>query len=169
MILIKDPLILSLIVGILFLVFSYIWTPKILEFLKRKTFKAQETILMNMEKLMMSQNPSKMIRNCWILSSSLSALAFFAVWPNVILGLGLGIGTFLLSWEMLKRFTDSLWKAHCEKVASGLVEPLTVMCNGLKSGLGLSQVLDRVVKAYPGPACKRVSSGFEQGSARPKS
>ena len=152
--LLVHPLGLSLVIGLLVFICSYRWSHSILEFISKNTLGSQEEILAIMDKLLIQQKKEKIIRNCWILSITLGMLVFILLWPNVILSLVFGIGTLVLTWTGIKIILRSLWEQHCDKAVDQLVEALTIMCNSIKVGLGLSQALDRVVKGYSGPISK---------------
>ena len=147
------PLAMGFIVGGLIFIFSYFSSHKILAFFKDKTFGAQEEVLSILEKLLI-QRQKKAIRNCWILSCCLSALVVLILWPNIVFVLVFGPLSLVLAWQVMRLVFRSLWKSHCDKVVDQMVEGLVIMCNGLKVGLGLTQVMERVIGGYPGPLAK---------------
>ncbi len=148
--LLSHPLIFSLFIGSLIFIFSYRWIDTILHFFSTRTTDSQKEILDFADKLFITQKKEIIIRNCWILSISLSLLVFLLIWPNVIVSLIAGSFVFLGTWIGIKVLLQQLWKSHCDKVISQMVEALTIMCNSLKVGLSLPQAMDRVVKGYPG-------------------
>ena len=149
------PLAISFVAGGLIFVFSYFSSHKILAFFKDKTFGAQEEVLGILEKLLI-QNQKKAIRNCWILSCCLSALVILSLWPKIVFILIFGPFTLVLAWQGIRLVFRSLWESHCDKVVNQMVEGLVIMCNGLKVGLGLTQVMERVIGGYPGPLAKEL-------------
>ena len=149
-----QPLGLSLVVGLAAFICFYRFSHRILEFFSQKTFGAQEEILQIMDRLLISQKKESILKNCWIVSLSLTVLAFILLWPNVLLSLFLATAVFLLSWKGICLLLRGLWESHCDQVVSQMVEALTIMCNSLKVGLGLTQAMERVIKGYPGPLAK---------------
>lgn len=151
---IYNPLALSIVTGLAVFVCVYRFSDQILNFFSTKVLTAQQDILDIMDKLLITQKKETIIRNCWILSLSLSGLTVLMLWPNVLLSLGAGGAVLILTWIVIRIFLRSLWESHCDKVVAQLVEALTIMCNSLKVGLGLTQAMDRVIKGYPGPLAK---------------
>ncbi|MCY4512837.1 MAG: type II secretion system F family protein [Bdellovibrionales bacterium] len=149
-----NPLALSIVTGLAVFICVYRFSDQILNFFSTKVLTAQKEILDIMDKLLMTQKKEIIIRNCWILSLSLSGLVVLMFWPNVLLSLGVGGAMLLLTWLGIRLILRSLWESHCDKVVAQLVEALTIMCNSLKVGLGLTQSMDRVIKGYPGPLAK---------------
>ena len=151
---IYNPLALSIVTGLAVFVCVYRFSDQILNFFSTKVLTAQQDILDIMDKFLITQKKETIIRNCWILSLSLSGLTVLMLWPNVLLSLGAGGAMLILTWIVIRIFLRSLWESHCDKVVAQLVEALTIMCNSLKVGLGLTQAMDRVIKGYPGPLAK---------------
>ena len=151
---IYNPLALSIITGLTVFVCVYRFSDHILHFFSTKVLTAQQDILDIMDKLLITQKKEVIIRNCWILSLSLSGVTMLTLWPNVLLSLGAGGAMLVLTWLAIRMFLKSFWESHCDKVVGQLVEALTIMCNSIKVGLGLTQSMDRVIKGYPGPLAK---------------
>ena len=149
-----NPLILSLIVGLAVFICSYKWSHKVLSFFATKTLGAQEEILDIMERLLITQSKNKIITQCWIISISLGLLCVLLLWPNIIFGLIVGGGVLIFTWFGIRAILRSVWEKHCNQVVEQLVETLTIMCNSLKVGLGLTQAMERVIEGYPGPLAK---------------
>ena len=149
-----NPLILSGVVGLAVFICSYRFSDQILEFISKKVLGSQKEILDIMDRLLITQKKEIIVRNCWILSVSLSLLVFLLVWPNVLISVLLGAAVLVLTWVGIRTVLRYLWESHCNRVVDQLVEALTIMCNSLKVGLGLTQSMDRVVKGYPGPLAK---------------
>ena len=149
-----NPLILSGVVGLTVFICFYRFSDQILTFLSNKVLGSQKEILDIMDRLLVIQKKETIVRNCWILSLSLSGLVILIFWPNVLLSFILGGTVLVLTWLGIRMILRTFWESHCNKVVSQLVEALTIMCNSLKVGLGLTQSMDRVIKGYPGPLAK---------------
>ena len=78
-----NPLILSAVVGLAVFVCSYRFSDQILEFVSKKILGSQKEILEIMDRLLITQKKEIIVRNCWILSISLSLVVFLLLWPNV--------------------------------------------------------------------------------------
>ena len=141
-------------VALMVFVITYFNSERILQFLFKRTFGAQEEILNIMDKLLISQDKKKVKRNFWGISLGVSLLVFVALWPRVIVGLLASVFVFIGIWYVLKMLFRKLWEKHCDRVVHQMVEALTIMCNSLKVGLSLAQAMERVIKGYPGPLAK---------------
>ena len=150
----NNILILSLVVGAMTFIVSYLQSEKIFKFFSEKTLGAQKEILELMDKLFISQDKKKIKRNGWIVSGSFSLIVFLLLWPNVLVSLVGASLVFLGTWHVLRVLFRSLWEKHANRVVDQLVEALTIMCNSLKVGLSLGQAMERVIKGYPGPLAK---------------
>ena len=149
-----NPLALSAVIGLSVFICVYRFSDQILDFFSTKVLGAQKDILDIMDRLLMTQKKEIIVRNCWILSLSLSGLVILVFWPNVLLSLGAGGAMLIFTWLGIRTLLKTIWESHCDKVVAQLVEALTIMCNSLKVGLGLTQSMDRVIKGYPGPLAK---------------
>ena len=149
-----SPLALSVVTGLAVFICAYRFSDQILEFFSTKVLTAQKDILDIIDRLLITQKKETIIRNCWIVSLSLSGLVVLVFWPNVVISLVAGAAVMMFTWLGIRMLLKSLWESHCDKVVAQLVEALTIMCNSLRVGLGLTQAMDRVIKGYPGPLAK---------------
>ena len=141
-----DPFVLSLIVGFLVFVFFYIRWPGILRFFKDKTLSSQKEVLEIVDMMMLKTSKEKVVLWLWSLGLGLGLLIFLACWPHLVLGLGFGALGFLFSWLGVQRIMRTLWETRCNQVVNQMVEGLTIMTNGVKVGLSVTQAMERVIK-----------------------
>ena len=141
-----DPFVLSLIVGFLVFVFFYIRWPGILRFFKDKTLSSQKEVLEIVDMMMLKTSKEKVVLWLWSLGLGLGLLIFLACWPHLVLGLGFGALGFLFSWFGVQRIMRTLWETRCNQVVNQMVEGLTIMTNGVKVGLSVTQAMERVIK-----------------------
>jgi len=145
------PLVLSLFFGVLIFVFTYIRLPGILRFLKEKTLTSQKEILDTMEKMLFKISPDKVVLWLWLFGLSLGFVLFLLCWPNLLLGLGVGVLGFLGSWMGVQTVMRGMWESRCNKIVNQMVEGLIVMTNGVKVGLSIIQAMERAIKNVGGP------------------
>ncbi len=144
------PFVLSLVVGLLVFVFFYIHFPKIISFFKEKTLNSQKEILRIADRMMIKAPEEKMILYLWILGLGFGFLVFLACWPNLPLGVSLGAIGFLGSWVGTHQLMRARWEARSNKLVNEMVEGLTIMTNGVKVGLSVTQAMERVIKNMKG-------------------
>ena len=144
------PFVLSLVVGLLVFVFFYIHFPKIISFFKEKTLNSQKEILRIADRMMIKAPEEKLILYLWILGLGFGFLVFLACWPNLPVGVSLGAIGFLCSWVGTHQLMRSRWEARSNKLVNEMVEGLTIMTNGVKVGLSVTQAMERVIKNMKG-------------------
>ncbi len=145
------PLILSLIVGGFIFIACYLRFPKLIAFFKEKTFNSQKEVLEIVNKMMLKTKPEKVIALLWTLGLSIGFLFFLLCWPNLAFGLVLGLSGFLFSWIGVQHIMRSVWEKRSDQVVYDMVEGLTMMTNGVRVGLSITQAMERVMKNLPGP------------------
>ena len=148
---VQNDILLYLSFGTAIFFISYKWSPRVLDFIRDKTLSSQKEILEIIEKMRIQKNREKTVLWLWILSLAIAFLMFLITLPNVLLGLGLGFSAFLASWMGLRWVMRSLWTQYCETVADQMVEGMTLMANGMKVGLSVTQSMERVSEGMKGP------------------
>ena len=144
------PFVLSLLVGVLVFIFFYIRFPGILRFFQDKTLKSQKEVLEIAERMMIKAPKEKMIIWLWSLGLCFGFLLFLACWPNLPLGICMGAIAFLGSWLGLQQLARTFWEIRCNSVVAQMIEGLTIMTNGVRVGLSITQSLERVIKNMKG-------------------
>ena len=144
------PLVLALLVGALVFVFIYLRLPGFLNFFQGKQSASQKEILEIMDKMLIKTPKEKAVFYMWAGGSALGFILFLLVWPNLILGLGLGVIALLGSWLGVQMAMRNMWERRCNKVVNQMVEGLIVMTNGVKVGLSVTQSMERAVKNVGG-------------------
>ena len=145
------PLILSLVVGVFIFIACYLRFPALIRFFKEKTALSQKEVLEIVEKMMIKTKPDKVIAWLWTLGLGIGFLFFLLCWPNFPLGVGMGLIGFLLSWVGVQHTMRSMWEKRSNQVVLDMVEGLTMMTNGVRVGLSITQAMERVMKSMPGP------------------
>lgn len=145
-----QPLVLSLVVGILVFVFFYIRFPGILLFFREKTLNSQKEVLRIVDMMMLKAPEEKVILWLWSLGLGLGFLIFLACWPHLVLGLGFGAVGFLCSWIGVQQIMRVVWETRASRIVNQMVEGLVIMTNGVKVGLSITQALERVIKNMKG-------------------
>lgn len=129
----------------------YFGADKIVEKFLAKTFQKKEDIKKYMSLIGMDVNERKI--NIMILLSSwgLGGLFFIAIWPNVMVGLLLGIVISILGLMIPPLVFKYLYEKHCDQFVAQMVDGLTIMANGIKSGSNPMQTMQRVMEIMPNP------------------
>jgi len=129
----------------------YIWNERVIQFAYDKSFGAREEILEVMDRMLIDTDKKKVTILLYLLSFGLGVVFFLLFFPNIIMGLLTGIAAVFIGWTVPKKLMYSLWEKRCDKIVNQMVDGMTIMANGVKSGLSVGQSLERVVVNVGGP------------------
>lgn len=124
---------------------------KVYDFLYRSSLGRREEIIKLMDLMFVEVNVTKLTWAMILISYGLGALVFLALWPDFIMGLFLGSVVTAVGWTLPPNIVKSLWEKRCNKLVDQMVDALTIMGNGIRSGLGITQCMERVVEHMKGP------------------
>lgn len=139
------------IIGALVFTFTYFNIDRILEWLKRRSLGNLDHILQRLDLMFVETDRTRLTYTIWSLSFGLGLVALLLVWPNVILGLVLAVAMTILGWQIPKVLVDQLYERRCNQITDQMVDAMTIMANGIKSGLSAPQAMERVVQNMPNP------------------
>ncbi len=144
--------------GILVFFAVYFWADKILIGVYTKSTSKRSNVLMYMKLLGMPADERK-VTQLLLLSSVGCGILFFAlVWPNVEVGIFLGLSAGIAGFQLPPVIFKSLYEKRCTQFVDQMVDALTIMANGIKSGSNPQQSMQRVVEIMGNP----ISSEFSQ-------
>ena len=129
----------------------YLWNEKIINFAYDKSFGARKEILETMDKMLIETDKKKVTILLFLMSFGLGFIFFLLLFPNIIMGLITGTAVVFVGWTVPKILIKSLWEKRCDKIVNQMVDGMTIMANGVKSGLSVGQSLQRVVINIGGP------------------
>lgn len=132
-------------------IFAYLMSDKIIALLHRKSLGNREEIVRLMDLMFVEVDSKRITIAMLLVSFGLGALAFLAVWPNVMIGLVLGSVVTMLGWSIPKTVVTNMWEKRCNRFTDQMVDGLTIMSNGVKAGLSITQSMERVVENMKGP------------------
>ncbi len=123
-----------------------------------KRFVASKTEIKRYLDLMFSEVEDKKLTLLLILVSYGVGFVFFLLFfPNVIGGLIFGsVVVFIGSFIPLK-YIESRYHKRCQRVVDQMVDGMTIMANGVKVGLSVTQAMERVVDNIKGPLSQEFS------------
>jgi tight adherence protein B len=136
----------------------YFWADKIIVILYQKSMGRKNEIMLYMKLLGMETNEKKVNMMLLSLSFGLGLVMFLAALPNFLMGLILGISFSILGFQLPPIIFKSLYEKRCGHFVDQMVDALTIMANGVKSGSNPSQAMQRVVEIMGNP----VSAEFGQ-------
>ncbi len=140
----------------------YFYFKKISEFFEKKTLGQKGEIIRLLDLMFVDISEKNITILLVLLSFGLGAIVFLVLLPNVLLGLGLSVAMTLLGGALPMIYVKSIYDSRCNKLVDQMVDGLTIMANGIKSGLGITQSMERVVENLPNPISQEFSLVLSQ-------
>tara|TARA_B100001248_G_C27395630_1_gene465350 strand:+ start:364 stop:1242 length:879 start_codon:yes stop_codon:yes gene_type:complete len=138
-------------VGVSIFTLSMLWSDKIIAFLHERSLGSRDEILTKLNNMFIETSEKKLTYTMLSLSFGLGLLMFLLFWPSIIAGLIFGAGITAIGWQIPKWLTNYLYEKRCSRFVMQMVDGLTIMSNGIKSGLSITQSMERVVESMPNP------------------
>jgi len=149
--LLGNDFIFIVLMGLCIFAASFFFSDQIINFLYEKSLGSRQYVLDKLELMFVETNPKKVTMTMLSLSFGLGFLVFIAVFPNIVSGLLLGGFVTIVGWQAPKYLVDYLFEKRCNKLVDQMVDGLTIMSNGIRAGLGITQSMERVVDNMPSP------------------
>lgn len=144
-------------VGASVFVLSLLWSERILAFLHQKSLGSRDIIIKRMESMFIETSEKQLTYLMLLLSFGLGFIVFLFLWPSVFFSLFMGAIVTVVGWQIPKWGIEALYQKRCAQFVSQMVDGLTIMSNGIRSGLSITQSMERVVESMPNP----ISQEFE--------
>ncbi len=141
----------SFLFGALIFTISYINSEKVINFLYKRTLGQREELFRLLDKMYVDADRKKLSISIVLLTFGLGFVAFLAFWPNIFAGAIFGTVIALGGWAAPKIILQNMWERRCNRIVDQMVDGMTIMANGVKSGLSLTQSMERVVENIAGP------------------
>lgn len=145
-------------VGISVFFAVYFWADKFVVKVFEKTVGKRAEILMHMKLLGMEANERKVTQLLLASSLGIGFLFFMLAWPTFSVGIFLGLSFGIAGLQLPPIIFKSMYEKRCTVFVDQMVDALTIMANGVKSGSNPQQAMQRVVEIMGNP----VSSEFGQ-------
>jgi tight adherence protein B len=136
----------------------YFWADKFLLKLYDKSLGKKSDIMKYMKLLGMEVNEKKVTQMLLSVSFGVGFAMFLLTWPNFSVGIILGISFGIMGFQLPPIIFKSLYEKRCAAFVDQMVDGLTIMANGIKSGSNPQQAMQRVVEIMGQP----ISSEFGQ-------
>lgn len=130
---------------------AYLNAEKILDWFLKRTLGQREEMYALMDSLYVETDRKKIETSLYLLSFGLAAIVFLALWPNIFSGLLFGAVISIAGWSVPKIVLKNMWEKRCTRITDQMVDGMTIMGNGIKSGLSITQSMERVVQNMSGP------------------
>lgn len=136
----------------------YMWADKIFMKVYSKSISKKTQVMLHMKLLGMEVDEKKVTRLLLLSSFGIGFLFFFIAWPNISVGVFLGISAGIAGFQLVPIVYKALYEKKCTLFTDQMVDALTIMGNGIKSGSNPQQSMQRVVEIMANP----IKSEFSQ-------
>ncbi len=137
----------SLCVGIV----TYIWVDRWIIWFDKKSETQRAEVTKMMDAMFMDVDKKRFTILTYLLSFGMGFVFFMILWPNFLVGFIIGTSVALALWRVPLIVIKSLHESRCNKFVEQMVDGLTIMANGVKSGLSITQSMERVVENLANP------------------
>jgi tight adherence protein B len=138
-------------VAIIVFFIAYNQSEKILRWLHNRSIGQKDEIVKYMELMFVEVDDKKLTWSLILISVGLGLVFFVLFWPNVIVGFIIGSIFTLLGWTVPKYIFRSLYEKRCNAFVDQMVDGTTILANGIRAGLSVTNAMDRVAKNLKNP------------------
>jgi len=137
--------------GICCTVLCYLFFPRIFNSLQNRSLSKREEILRLLDLMFVETDKKKVTTLLLLISFGLGFLFFLLLWPHIMIGIPVGLVVTIVMWSLPLAFVQKQWEKRCNLFVAQMVDGLTIMSNGVKAGLSITQAMERVVENLPNP------------------
>ncbi|MBI4925616.1 MAG: type II secretion system F family protein [Bdellovibrio sp.] len=130
---------------------SYQYSKKILDWLKYQSIGTRDYIVDKLSQMFIEIPPQRILLALLSLSIGLGLIVFVLFLPQLFPAVIFGIIVAILGWKLPKPVVNFIYKKRVEKFVLQMVDGLSLMSNGMKSGLSVVQSLSLIVTEMPNP------------------
>ena len=138
-------------VGACVFVVVFLLSGRLILYLQEKNQGQNEVIFDFMDKMLLDFSKKKIAQILFLFRFGFGLIFFLLFWPNIFLGLFSGGLVTLIGWYLPKALVNYIWNKRCTQITNQMVDGMTIMANGIKSGLSITQSMERVVENMRGP------------------
>lgn len=138
-------------VGISVFVLTYLWADRIIGWLKERSLGQRQEVIRQLDAMFIEINHRQITGAMLALSFGFGLLFFALLWPSIWLGIFIGGLVTIVGWSVPGFLVRTLYEKRCLRFVDQMVDGLTIMSNGIKSGLSISQAMERVMEGMNNP------------------
>ncbi|MEO5969466.1 MAG: type II secretion system F family protein [Bdellovibrionia bacterium] len=130
---------------------SYIYSTRFLDWLRFQSLGTRDYIVERLGMMFIDIPPQRILLGLFSISFGLGTLIFLAFLPNLFPGIPLAIIGTIIGWKLPKPIVNYMYNKRVKKFVMQMVDALSLMSNGMKSGLSVVQSLGLVTQEMPNP------------------
>jgi tight adherence protein B len=137
--------------GVAVFVLAYHYNKRFLDWLRFQSLGTRDYIVEKLGLMFIEVPPQKILLGLFLVSFGLGSIIFLLFLPRLFPGVPLAILATIFGWKAPKPIVDFVYKKRVEKFVLQMVDGLSLMSNGLKSGLSIVQSLALVTQEMDNP------------------
>ena len=149
-------------IGIITFVWSYMNSHKVVDWLYNKSLGQRDEIIKTLDRMFVEVNRKQITALMLLSSFGIGFLFFILLWPNWGVGVFIAGVITVVGWSVPKILVNNLFESRCSKFTDQMVDGLTIMANGVKAGLSITQAMERVVENLPNPISQEFGLALSQ-------
>ncbi|MGZ3697264.1 MAG: type II secretion system F family protein [Bdellovibrionota bacterium] len=130
---------------------SYHYNKRFMDWLRFQSLGTRDYIVERLAMMFIEIPPQRILIALFSFSFGLGSMVFLALLPQVLPGIFFGIIVTIIGWKSPKPVVDWLYQRRVKKFVSQMVDALSLMSNGLKSGLSVVQSMSLVTQEMANP------------------
>lgn len=138
-------------VGVAIAVLVFQFEPKVMRWLGDKSSKQRDEMFQLLKAMFAPADKKKITLMIYLLSFGLGSAFFLMLWPNVFMGTLIGTVIGVIGWNMPLIYVRQQQEKRSVLFVDQMVDGLTIMANGIKAGLSITQAIERVVENLGDP------------------
>jgi tight adherence protein B len=145
-------------VSICVFLIAFAFSDRVLNFLYRRSLGQREEVMRLLKLMSVEVDQRQITWAILLLSFGMGSLFFLLFWPNILLGIMFGSAVTIAGWSLPVLLVKFLYERRCIQFVNQMVDGLTIMANGIKSGTNPMQSMERVIEIMGNP----ISQEFRQ-------
>ena len=145
------PITLSILVGTLVFAAAYMNANRFLEWLRWQSIGNRDYIVDTLAKMFIEVSPNRVL--LYMVSTSVvpAVLIFLLILPQIIPATIFSVAAAALFWFVPKAVVDQMFQRRITRFNFQMIDGLSLMANGMKSGLSIIQAMGMVKAEMPNP------------------
>lgn len=136
----------------------FAFADKAINFLYKRSLGQREEVMKILKLMSVEVDERQVTWAILLISFGMGGLFFILFWPNIFLGLLFGGTVTIAGWSIPLLVVRYLYERRCTLFVDQMVDGLTIMANGIKSGSNAMQSMERVIEIMGNP----ISQEFRQ-------
>lgn len=136
----------------------FAFADRAINFLYKRSLGQREEVMKILKLMSVEVDERQVTWAILLISFGMGSLFFVLFWPNIFLGILFGGTVTIAGWSIPLLVVRYLYERRCTAFVDQMVDGLTIMANGIKSGSNATQSMERVIEIMGNP----ISQEFRQ-------